>query len=173
MHCTRIREQLADYSVGLLDRREAEQVRSHVALCADCRRELHALDRAAELVESYGALEPPPGLFHAVRNRIDSGALRRDRPAWWALFLTTPARATAMGLSIAALALGLLLPAPRPSAPELPMFADTRVSGELASSIRQHALSAGEGPLTDRVAWEAMAQLVTQERDSGNRPGVN
>ena len=31
-------------------------------------------------------------------------------------------------------------------------------STALAGSIRQHAISAGEGPLTDRVAWEAMAQ---------------
>jgi hypothetical protein len=69
---------------------------------------------------------------------------------------------------VAALAFALLAPAGPNGMPAPIPLVDTTTSGPtstaLAGSIRQHAISAGDGPLTDRVAWEAMAQLVTQEK---------
>src|SRR5205807_8509455 len=98
------------------------------------------------LVERYGERQPPPGLFNAVRNRIESGGVVRERPPWWAWLYTRPARAAAMGMAAGALALGLLMPAGHPapipaiSTPSVlagPGAAPTE-SSALAFSTRQH-----------------------------------
>jgi len=176
MNCAQVRDALPEYAVRCLDGRTERAVKAHLEGCAGCRAELAAQNAAVELVERYGALTPPPGLFHAVRNRIEAGDVARERPAWWSFLLTGPARVAATGLAATALALGLLLPTGGPGpTPSLPMVAgDGRgeVTSELVSSIRQHALTAGQGTLTDRVAWEAMAQLVTQEKARAGAPPV-
>jgi anti-sigma factor RsiW len=154
---------LPDLSVELLDSRLRREVTAHLDACELCSRELRELESVVCLVERYGSVEPPPGLFNAVRNRIESGEVRRERPFWWAWMYSRPARAAAMGLATGAVVLGLVVPAgppPIPSPSIHPEPAGT-VSTALASSIRQHAISASEGPLTDRVAWEAMAQLAS------------
>jgi len=169
MDCTRVRDLLADYSVQVLDGRTHRLVEGHLQLCADCKEELRVLDSVMILVEEYGTLAPPPGLFNAVRNQIEAGQVTRQRPAWWAFFLTTPARVTAMGMAMGAVALGLLMPTTPtsltpPLDPHLPIAGQV-ATGELSSSIRQHAMAATEGPLADRVAWEAMAQIAAQQPD--------
>lgn len=165
MNCSQIRDLLPDYSVKILSGREMREVETHLTQCEGCRLELKAQDDAIALVERFGAINPPPGLFNAVRNRIESGQLERERPAWWAFLFTRPARAGAMGLAVAAVAAGLFLPvgSPAPTVRLDPHRNDGVVTSEVAQSIRQHALSAGQGTLTDRVAWEAMAQLVQPE----------
>jgi hypothetical protein len=175
MNCERIRNLLPDYSVEILDGRTHQAVRQHLTQCADCRAEQRALDDAVALVEQYGVRQPPPGLFNAVRNRIEAGDLVRERPVWWAWFNTGPARAAAMGMAMAAVAVGLILPTGGPMIthnPYLDVHATAGMpvtSNALASSIRQHAMSSVEGPLTDRVAWEAMAQLVTLNDEAEER----
>ena len=163
---------LPDYSVDLLDARTHRTVETHLSLCEGCRDELRIMDSVMTLVERHGVRQPPAGLFNAVRNQIESGEIRRDRPVWWAWLYSRPARAAAMGMAMAALALGILMPVSTTRLlPSPDLHGDAQVtggmmaSGALASSIRQHALSAGEGPLADRVAWEAMAQLVAQDKD--------
>ncbi len=173
MLCTHVRERIADFSVGILSGRESAEIGRHLEICADCREELHALERVASLVEEHGRIEPPPGLFNAVRNRIELGEVRRDRAPWWFWFNTRPARGVAMAMAVASVVVPLLLPVPPSASPmtELPMHGEgsNMPSSALASSIRQHAMSAGNGTLTDRVAWEAMAQLAAQEHDERGR----
>jgi len=166
MDCTRVRDLLPDYSVEILDGRTHRQVEAHLQICADCQRELRLMDEVMKLVETHAAHQPPVGLFNGVRNRIEAGDFVRDRPAWWSIFLTRPARVAAMGLAMGAVVMGLVLPTGTPGmhAP-LPLMSPEQglgsvASGELGNSIRQHAMSASEGPLADRVAWEAMAQLA-------------
>lgn len=178
MNCSRIQDLLADYSVEILDARTHQTVEGHLAACVACRKELQVMDAVVALVEEQGVRQPPVGLFNGVRNRIESGAIERERPAWWAWLSTGPARALAMGGAMAAVALGLLMPTGShyagPVLPDIhaqPGGGSAVASGELAGSIRQHALSAAEGPLTDRVAWEAMAQLVSQD-GSGDRARI-
>ena len=176
MDCNRIRDLLPDYSVEMLDGRTHRTVKAHLDACGECREELRVMDSVMSLVEIHGAVQPPAGLFNGVRNRIEAGDFVRERPAWWAIFLTTPARVGAMGLAMGAVAVGLLMPTgPDQTVKSRPLPIHTEsygqvASSDLASSIRQHAMSAAEGPLTDRVAWEAMAQLVTQDKDSSSDP---
>jgi hypothetical protein len=166
MECPRVRDLLADYSVEMLEARQQRQVDAHLDGCADCREELRILNAVVVLVEEHGALNPPVGLFNGVRNRIEAGDFVRERPAWWAIFLTPPARAGAMAMAMGAVVLGLVVPT-GPSRVQQPLpihvtETSSMASGDLASSIRQHAMSAVEGPLADRVAWEAMAQIAAQ-----------
>lgn len=178
MICSRVRDLLPDYSVKILDGRTHREMEAHLAECAACRAELKAQDDVMGLVEQFGAINPPPGLFNAVRNRIEAGDFQRERPAWWVFLFTRPARVAAMGLAMGAVAAGLFLPTGNSGTPVLPPFVSSNGNGttasELTQSIRQHAMSAGQGSLTDRVAWEAMAQLV-QEREAkkdAKRKGV-
>ncbi|MBM3457168.1 MAG: zf-HC2 domain-containing protein [Armatimonadetes bacterium] len=176
MTCSRVQEILPDYAVELLDRRLQAAVDAHLAICAGCRRELEAQERALELVTTLGGRTPAAGLFHAVRNEIESGRARQERPGWLAWFNFLPVRVAATGLAMASVALALLAPIGGPLLPPVPdLHPGPRVQGgqvargPLAHSIRQHARSAADGPLADRVAWEAMAQLAESEEDRERR----
>ena len=174
MDCTRVRDLLPDYSVEMLDGRMRTAVAEHLAVCADCRRELALQESVMTLVEAQGFREPPPGLFNAVRNHIEAGGVAQDARPWWSFVYNRPARALAMSMAVGALALGILLPVNNPRIPSgtihsAPLIRGNTASSELANSIRQHAMSASDGPLADRVAWEAMAQLVTQESAAKGR----
>jgi len=176
MNCSRIRDLLPDYAVELLDGRTHAVVERHLEGCADCRAELRVQDDVMSLVKQYGVRQPPVGLFNGVRNRIEADG-PRERPAWWSWLYSRPARALAMGTALASLALALFLPANQGTAPLSPPIHPTAGDGAaitstaLADSIRQHAISAGEGPVTDRVAWYAMAELALQDNKK-TRPGV-
>lgn len=174
MKCSQVQDLLPDYAVELLDARKHREVEVHLTECDACRLELKAQDDVMALVEQYGVKEPPVGLFNAVRNRIESGAVVRERPAWWAWFNTVPARALGMGVACAALAVGVFFPVNDGTGiPELPVASGPAVtSTALASSIRQHAMSSTEGGIADRVAWEAMAQLVTPDDEPGTAPSL-
>ena len=177
MKCAQVQEFLPDYAVELLDARKHREVELHLAECDGCRAELKAQDAVMALVEQYGAMEPPVGLFNGVRNRIESGAVVRERPAWWAWFNTVPARAAGMGLAVAALAIGVFFPvSDGTNIPLVPMHVANGpavTSTALASSIRQHAMSSADSPLADRVAWEAMAQLVAPDGEAGTGEAEN
>lgn len=168
MNCSRVQELLPDYSVEILSEREQRAIRAHLESCGACLEEFQAMERAVALVEEFGVREPPAGLFNAVRNRIESGSVARERPAWWAWFYTKPARVGAMGLAMASVLVGLLMPVNQQSLPTIAINPGGRAltgvaSGELAGAIRLHAMANSNAPLTDRVAWEAMAQIVTQQ----------
>lgn len=168
MNCNRVRDLLPDYSMDMLDGRERQGVQTHLAACEECRAELRAQDAVVALIEEHGARQPPPGLFNGVRNAIEAGTVVRERAPWWSFLYTGPARAAGMSLALGALALGIFLPigSPVPNQGPLPLHIDNGApiaTTALASSIRQHAMSATEGPLADRVAWEAMAQLVAED----------
>jgi anti-sigma factor RsiW len=173
MKCSQIRDLLPDYTVELLDARVSARVDAHLAGCETCRGELRALEATTELVETFGTRTPPPGLFNGVRNRIEAGGRAQQSRPWWAWLYSRPARVAAMSMAMASVVLGLLMPiqngASLPSEPDLHTGGDAVTTTALAGSIRQHAMSAGEGPLTDRVAWEAMAQLV-QDQDGDGEP---
>jgi predicted anti-sigma-YlaC factor YlaD len=172
MNCTQARALLPDYSVDAVEAAVRHRVQAHLAGCAECRAELRALEAVDSLVVRHGFREPPPGLFHGVRNKIEGGQAPQVRAPWWRFVHWGPVRAAGMSLAVATLLLAVFWPV-GPSVPggNLPLHFEAGApiaSSALASSIRQHALTAAEGPLTDRVAWEAMAQLVAQD-DRRNR----
>lgn len=66
MLCREVSNLLPDYSAEALPRHRMEQVRAHLEGCPDCAREWAGLREALRLVESFGAVAPPPGLWHGV-----------------------------------------------------------------------------------------------------------
>lgn len=173
MNCRHISNLLPDYSVDLLTGRNLDEVQHHLADCEPCRQELRALDAAATLIEQHGAVNPPAGLFNAVRNEIASPEFRRDRPSIWNWFQAPPVRALTMTAAAAALAFSLFsLRAPGPvNAPGgLPLALNDSNRSAIAMVVRQHAMSAADGPLADNVAWEAMARLAELELQQEHAP---
>jgi len=179
MNCRRVQNLLPDYSVDALSERERRAVRTHLGDCDSCRAELRALEAAVALVEEHAGVNPPPGLFNAVRHEITRPEFRRDRPNILGWAQLRPVRALAMAGAVAALALSLFSLQNAPPGPDVvdvppPIQVPEQSRSAIAAVVRQHALSAAEGPLGDRVAWEAMAQLADLElrgdRATADRP---
>lgn len=86
------------YVEGNLDRAQREKVEAHVALCADCRREL---ERMRHLKDGVGEFVAPPAdlvsrVMTAVRRRK---ARRAERPRYWpALRFDSWTRWAALGM---------------------------------------------------------------------------
>jgi hypothetical protein len=165
MDCARLRNLLPDYGVDMLDDRTHNIVSEHLAVCSDCRAELELQESVMSLVETHGLREPPAGLFNAVRNQIETGHIAQAPKPWWSFLWSAPVRGMALAGSVAVLVAGLMMPVTNPHIPEGSLHPSLDIgkvaqSSELANSIRQHAMSAAEGPLAERVAWEAMAQLA-------------
>ena len=67
MDCSRVREMLADYSVGGLGWLQCRQVKHHLAECKECLREYDILLAACDLVRSLPEVEVPDHLWDNIR----------------------------------------------------------------------------------------------------------
>jgi len=175
MNCRQAQELLPDYSVELLTGPSREALQTHLAGCEDCRQALRELDESLTLVERFGGVNPPPGLFNAVRNEITRPDFRQTQRPWWWSWLHAPSlRAVAMTAAAAALAFSLISlrggvnGGSQPESLPLTLSLTSQNRSAVASAIQQHALSATEGPLGDNVAWEAMAQLAEMELEGNS-----
>lgn len=73
-------DDLPKYSVGTLRGRRKARVEAHLRECADCRKELAALERTGELVSAAPLEGAPADTWEAVRRRIESRAPAPARP---------------------------------------------------------------------------------------------
>jgi anti-sigma factor RsiW len=81
-----VTDDLAEYAVGALRGGAKARVEGHLRDCADCRKELAALERTGELLSSVTLEGAPAGTWQAVRGRIASRAPAPARPRLaWAL----------------------------------------------------------------------------------------
>ena len=139
-------DRLPDYSVGALRGREKVRVERHLDECAACRRELAALQRTGELLNSVCLEHAPPETWEAVRDRIgDLGrapAPARPRFAW----------GLAMGLvAVLIVALGLFLQRPTPIGEPLLVIA-VEADDEMQATIEGHLSTMWAAPLADEAA---------------------
>lgn len=106
MHCARVRENLTEYQLGLLDESDAREVREHLDECPGCRDELAALERLDALMEPAERFEAPPEMWAGIHARM-----KPRRSPWWRVWHESPkpalAMAAAMLLAIGGLWLGL------------------------------------------------------------------
>jgi anti-sigma-K factor RskA len=113
----RFRDDLAAYMLGALDRREREELESHLETCEECSERLRWLGPAAELLsESVERRDPPPALRERIMAEVRAEAEPREAapPApqprrSWRNFLLRPAIAVAGAALLAAGAAGYLV----------------------------------------------------------------
>lgn len=80
MYCPAVREHLAEFVLGTLDRDRRRFVERHLESCAGCRKEVAELAEGATVAASVIApAEPPPALEDRVVEAIKDAAGRRER----------------------------------------------------------------------------------------------
>lgn len=145
MPCKQVREKLAEYQLGALDDAKAAALAQHLAECADCRAELEALRRTAELLTPVEVASPPRDLWPGVREQL------RPRRAWgWNALAVHWQPALAGAAALLLLILGIAWLALRPPAIE--------PSSELLASEyeQQQIIAQWEQPLADDAALGMM-----------------
>jgi anti-sigma factor RsiW len=128
MNCQDVRDYFPELEGAELPSPIEQEVRSHLALCAECR---HALEADAQLREVLRARAPrfeaPPRLRRKVAALLDE---RRAAPWWrrwqgWTTWLPVGLAATAAGVLLAWFTPGLLRPDP--------------LAGLTAEAVHEHA----------------------------------
>lgn len=182
------RDDLAAYSLGALDPREASEVEAHAPSCARCTRELEALGPAvAVLGESVEQLEAPPELRERVLSIVreesepkraelrgagarEQGTMRRERRGLRGLLRPAVALAT---LAIVAGGVGGYLVADNGGdgggGTIVPVVAQAGVGGTLAVGDTSSMLDLhGLKQLTGRQVYQVWVAHGTSVRPSSN-----
>jgi anti-sigma factor RsiW len=134
-----IKEELAEYAVGGLNRRRRERVARHVGECAECRRELSALERTGALLGSVPLEDAPDRTWDAVRRDIHERDLKRVRPGLqWAY------RAAVGAVAAAVILIGVLVLWPGLTGGPSTLSAET-AEHELQATMQGHRRG-GRGP---------------------------
>jgi anti-sigma factor RsiW len=160
MECREIERLLPDYSVGLLKPRQGEVIAAHLGQCPRCAREWQALQNVMGLVEQFGALEPPPGLWNGVYNQIVAEGPAPRRAFAWPRFWAQPGRVMASAVAAAAIAGGVWFAT---TLGGFPTSAPDMDDVELVGAVREHALASSEGIFADRAGLESVAVLASYE----------
>jgi predicted anti-sigma-YlaC factor YlaD len=159
MQCQEVERRLPDYGVGLLRPREEEAIASHLRACAACRSEWQALERVVSLVEEFGALEPPPGLWNGVYNRIVEDAPERVAPSLWRRLWTRPVRWAGSAVATAAILTTVWLTVNPLGLHGLP---PNEADHALTAAMGEHAIASADGLFADRAGLESLAVLAGQ-----------
>lgn len=164
MECREIERLLPDYSVGLLKPRQTEGIAAHLGQCLGCAREWQALQDVMGLVERFGALEPPSGLWNGVYNQIMAEEPAPARGIAWPWLWSRPRR-MALGAVTAAVVAGGLWFSATPGGFRNVTSAQADV--ELVGAMREHALASSDGIFADRTGLESTAVLASYEVGAG------
>lgn len=70
MRCCKVRERLSPYIDGELDERSAAEIASHVAECAECARELTAMQSLAVAAREIAFVEPSADIARRIREAV-------------------------------------------------------------------------------------------------------
>jgi hypothetical protein len=70
--CDEVLVKIDDHVDGLLPAPEAEAIRDHLDVCADCRDTALATRAATASLATWGDIEPPEGAFDAILAKIDA-----------------------------------------------------------------------------------------------------
>jgi hypothetical protein len=146
VQCERDKKILADYTVGGLTGRQLTQVERHLANCADCRRELAALQHTGELLTPALLRPAPERVWEGISSRLTAKQLvthRAHRPAF--------AAALAFVVLLLALTITLLRPSSITAPTPVPL-AESQAEEELKAVFAGHDSASWDAPLTDDAA---------------------
>lgn len=168
MECREVETRLAEYSAGLLPPRQGAAIASHLERCSACAREWKSFQGVLGLVGQYAALEPPPGLWNGIYNRIVTEAPEPAARSWWQRLwgLSAPdttarperrgARVMGPAIATAVLAGVVWLYQGETRAPGQP-------DREIVVAVREHALASSDALFADRAGLESLAVLASFE----------
>ena len=145
MRCKQVRDKLEQYELGALNEVETATIAEHLAECAECRAEVEALRRTAELLTPMEPALPTHDLWPGIRERL------RPRRSWaWGALAPHWQPALAGGIVLLVIISGLTWLALRPPAIE--------PSSELLASEyqQQQIIAQWEQPLADDAALGMM-----------------
>ena len=160
MECREIEQLLPDYSVGLLKPRQGEAITAHLGQCPRCAREWQALQDVMGLVERFGALEPPPGLWNGVYNRIMADEPAPARVFAWPRLWAHPRRVVATAVAAVTVAGGVWFTTHLGG---FPTVTPDQADMELVGAVREHAFASSDGIFADRAGLESTAVLASYE----------
>lgn len=143
MRCEEIKEILPEYSVGALKGRKARDVERHLEICPDCRRELAALRRVGEMVESLPLERPPADIWNSIAAQIEAESQTGKETLWRRLLRPRliPAWATLALIGfITWIYLGLIRSPQQEAQPAIPL------------ELKQHVVAAWNSPFSDTAA---------------------
>lgn len=174
MTCREIQDRLPAFSAEALSRQQMRRTREHLDGCAACAGELVKLDGAMRLVERWGGVEPPPGLWEAVSREIEVETRDRRRgvslSSWWAGLFTTPALSRLAPAALAGAALFAVFWSTRPETPsEQPppghgiTIPQLQKEPEMVAAVQQHSLASAGLFLADRAGLESVVQIVRRQ----------
>lgn len=165
MKCENVQDLIAEYRSNALEPDVVQEFESHIANCADCRRELEEFDAVVGLVDdNFTELEAPVGLWNGVYNRITEpeqkpSIIDRLTGGW----IRTPARALGFGAAVLVLVAGLMFN--RMQSPQIENMEYTATDNRY---VQAHALTAGTAPLADRASYISYVAM-SQESASGEK----
>jgi predicted anti-sigma-YlaC factor YlaD len=162
--CQRAKELMPDYLEGCLKGVQHLEMRHHLEGCAGCRGELGVHQRVLALVKVSEALEPPPGLWNGVRNRIGRPEPRANFVRrWFGTTFSKPLNAASALAALAALGAMLLSSSPTSQPPvwQPPGVAVQNVSA--AGFLQQQTVQDAREPLADRVALGPVVTIAVRE----------
>jgi hypothetical protein len=93
MNCQSCHERMAELTDARLDPRSAEQVRSHIEGCAECRAEFEALGSTLAALDALPSSPPSHRLRAAVMGHIETEKLTQRNRAGWASSIRAAASA--------------------------------------------------------------------------------
>ena len=132
------REQLFAFAHGMLETRQAADVRAHLEACPNCRQVVTEYLRLDSALEEWKPVEPSAGFDARVRQAVRAQSKARESSLWGGLFALTRARWLApasLAVLVGAVALGL--------------YRSYRISGPAApeSPAQRVSTAAPHGPL--------------------------
>lgn len=157
MRCEDVSRRLPDYTVGCVGFAARVRMRRHIAACAECRRQLDALNAVSRLVEALPVLEPPASMWDSVVNRIASRKVSVPAPYRLAVWR----RAAVLGAAVAVAAAAILAGVRREEVPPGPV-------GFEAAYVRHHTEMTAADPLSDHVALGTLTLLASWSQPSSD-----
>lgn len=81
MHCDEAKKIIPVYLDGELGQEETRLVKEHIASCAACQKEQHALERSWKMLGEWQNIEPAPGYVSRFWIKVSSERSLRERVA--------------------------------------------------------------------------------------------
>lgn len=163
--CDRVRARLAEHAVGGGSRRQRARVSGHLALCADCRKELVALERTGGVLSALPLESAPAGTWGAIRAQIVTrpASSRQHTLAAGVCLFRARWRLALVTVVLLAIGAGVISLSPM-HGPRLAVVPVAQADAETRATLEGHLATARFMPLADDAAIGL--DLESREGDS-------